>query len=100
VPYKAAGYAQGDASHECYQQIQRHELYGQLFKWYSGQWYQMVTSLSAANGPQKIATHPRYQCVNNSVWRNWLHRATAYTKDRFGTWWAASRDTQNQFQCG
>jgi hypothetical protein len=109
-PYRAAGLAQGDASHECYQAIQRHELYGQLLKWYcysdsrGCQWVQMVTDFAAKgvpNAAQKIATHPRYDCVKLDVERYWRHRADAYTQDRFGTWYGPDvRDHQDRFQCG
>jgi hypothetical protein len=105
-PYRAAGLAQGDATHQCYQAIQRHELYGQLIKWYcysdarGCQWVQMTTRFSAINAPEKIATHPRYECAKLDVWRYWRHRADAYTKDRFGNWWGDARDHQDTLQCG
>jgi hypothetical protein len=99
VPYRAAGYAQADATHECYSNITRHELYGQLKKWYDGQWVNMETGFSWHDGPGKIETHPRYRCVKLDVWRNWRHVASSYT-NLYGTWYAASKEHEDQFQCG
>jgi hypothetical protein len=100
VPYLTADYMQGDASHECFSQIARPELYGTLLKWYNGQWVQMDTRSAARDDNLRIARHPRYHCASLSVWRNWRHFVDAWTKDRFGTWYHASSDKGDQWRCG
>jgi len=99
--YKSAGYAQGDAAQDCWDpNTQRSELYGTLYKYYSGNWYQMVTRSAAKNGTGSISVHPRWDCVPNSPRRSWNFTANGYAEIG-GTWYASPTHSSSEaFYCG
>jgi hypothetical protein len=101
--YKAAGYAQGDTSNECYTKVRRMEIYGTLYKLYNGRWYTMVTRSQVKNfdptSTGKVAAHPRWQCVPNSPYRSWQLEASAYTYSQ-GVWYAAGGYGFGDLWCG
>jgi hypothetical protein len=99
-PWKAAGYAQGSAAHECWDPtVTRQELYGTLYKLYSGRWYQMASDSHGANESGVIRVHARYNCTAN-VKRSWNFGSNAYTKAA-GTWYVTgSASSNNRLNCG
>lgn len=97
-PYKAAGYAQADAHHDCVSNIDYHWLYAWLYKRYNGNLYQMdVKSDEGSN--QVLHAYPNYNCTAN-VSRWWRFTRTAYT-DFQGTRWTAGPIEQSaNLNCG
>jgi hypothetical protein len=100
IPYAAAGYAQADASHECYTTaITRHELYDSTHKLYNGYWTQMASGADMA-ATRKLYVHPTYKCVKLDVRRYWRHKYIAYTLYN-DTWYSTGEQYDSDWiSCG
>jgi hypothetical protein len=100
-PYKAAGYAQGDANNDCYStpSVSRQELYGTLYKRIpsTGNWEQMVTRSDTQDSNGRVEVHPRHRCASGTA-RSWTFRASAYVYWR-GTWYATTRQWGDRLYC-
>jgi hypothetical protein len=100
-PYKAAGYAQGDARNDCYSTppVERQEIYGQLYKLYKGVWHQMQADSDGLNSNGRVDIHPRYKCTA-TVRRSWNFTVNTYVLWQ-GTWYATpTRSTNESLNCG
>jgi hypothetical protein len=99
APYYAAGYAQADASHECYVPIKRHDIYANLLKWYNGKWNLMAKRQAGYSGKRQIAVHPTYACTA-TVTRIWKMDVTVLMTDASGMHWADYSGPQKTLNCG
>lgn len=97
-PYKAAGWAQMNASTTCTSAIEYHELYGSLHKRYNGEWYQMSYHALGAPGGVTIRVRAYYDCTA-SVSRYWRANADAWALYA-GAWHYKGRDGFNWLACG
>jgi hypothetical protein len=97
-PYKAAGFAQMNAANQCFATVTSHELYGSLWKFYSGKWFHMDTDSARGVGGTTIRVHARYDCTATPL-RAWRARGEGYALLR-GTWYAETQERYKNLRCG